>query len=99
MSDPNANANANSIADKLDGQVNGQPLSYDVVTMLTPGTVFGLRDGTYPQGEGPNSSSSLIDKVTTLAKILSRTYVASDGKTYDLWDATMTLLEAQLKKG
>lgn len=97
MPDPNANASAASIADKLDGTQNGQPLEYDIVTMLTPAGLFSLRDGTYPNAEGPNTSPSFIDHTNTLAKILTRTYVAYDGKTYDIWDAVMTLLDLRLK--
>lgn len=96
MPDPNANANAASIADKLDGRINGQPLDYCLVTLLHKSGIFSLRDGSFPQPEGENTSPSRLDQITTLAKILSRTYVASDGHEYDIWDAVMTVLESVL---
>lgn len=95
MSNPNIDATAQSVSDKLDGQQDGQDLSYALVHMLEPSALFGL-SSSYPDPEGRNHSASRLDQVTTLAKVLTRTYVASDGKTYDIWDATMTLLEAHL---
>lgn len=96
--DPNANASAASVSDKLDGLVNGQPLPYELVAMLEPSHIFGL-GSSYPQPEGPNTTASVMDKVTTLAKVLTRTYIASDGKTYDVFDAVMTVLEKHLGAG
>ena len=65
--------------------------------MLHKSGLFSLRDGSYPQPETENTSASFIDHVNTLTKILSRTYVAADGREYDLWDAVMTLLDGYLK--
>lgn len=97
MPDPNANASPQSIADKLDGvDSNGNPLSYDLVDLLAPSGIFSLGT-TYAYPEGRNTSSSFIDHENTLAKILSRTFVASDGHTYDIFDAVMTILESVLK--
>lgn len=98
MSDPNANANPTSIQDKMDGLANGQQLPYELVTMLHKSGIFSLRDGTFPQPEGENTTSSVMDKVTTLTKVLTRTYVASDGREYDVFDAVMTTLEWVLKQ-
>ena|SRR6185437_3231755 len=98
MADPNAGASAETVQDKLDGQVNGQPLPYDIVDMLRPSKIFSLRTGEYPYPETENTDPSFIDHVNTLTKILSRTYVASDGQEYDAWDALMTILESVLKK-
>ena len=96
MADPNANATAQTVADKLDGTVNGQPLPYDVVDMLRPSKQFSLRTGEYPYPEGRNTSASFIDHTNTLTKILSRTYIASDGHEYDAWDMLVALLEWSL---
>ena len=86
MSDPNANASAQSVADKLDGEVNGQALSYRLMALLHECSIGSLRngDGSYPYPEGPNTSSSLLDGFTTLAKIFART-----NKGDDPWDAIM----------
>lgn len=97
MADPNANASAQTIADKLDGTINGQPLPYDLVDMLRASKLFSLRNGEYPYPEGRNTSASFIDHTNTLTKILSRTYIASDGHEYDVWDMLVVLLEAALK--
>lgn len=95
VTDPNANATAASVADKLDGEINGQQLAYALAGLMYPSTIFGLRngDGIYPYPEGPNASSSRLDQVTTLAKVLCRTYTAKDGKTYDVFDMLATILE------
>lgn len=93
--DPNVNASAQSVSDKIDGEVDGQQLAYRLVALLEPSKIFSLNSSyTYP--EGPNTSSSALDIITTVAKVLTRTYVASDGKTYDLFDAVMTILESHL---
>lgn len=97
MSDPNAGASPESIQNKLDGVENGKPLSYRQVALLQPSKIFGLNTS-YPYPEGPNTSSSQLDQQTTQAKILTRTYVASDGKTYDLFDAVMTILESVVRQ-
>ena len=91
--DPDANASPQSIADKMDGQVNGQPLPYDLVDLLRKSKIFSLRNGDYPYPEGENVSPSFIDHANTDAKVIARTYVASDGREYDLWDAVMTILK------
>jgi len=94
----NIHASAESVSDKLDGEVDGKQLSYRLMALLHASNIFSLRngDGTYPYPEGANVSSSLLDGFTTLAKILGRTFVAVDGKEYDIWDAVMTLLNAHL---
>lgn len=95
MSDPNINATAESVSDKLDGEVGGQPLPYDLIDMLQlaelfslSGTVEGVTPVKYPEGE--NVSSSFIDHVNTLTKIFARVHKSIvDGKVYDPWDAIM----------
>jgi hypothetical protein len=96
MTDPNANATAQSVADQVAGtDGNGNALSFRLVALLQPSEIFGL-GSSYPFPEGPNTSPSQLDQTTTLAKILTRTFVASDGKTYDVFDMLATLLEAHL---
>jgi hypothetical protein len=99
MSDPNVNATAESVSDKLDGEADGAQLAYRLMALLQECSIFSLRngDGTYPYPEGPNVSSSLLDGFTTIAKIVGRTYKASDGNVYDVFDILATLLEAHLK--
>lgn len=99
MSDPNIYASAASVSDKLDGQEDGSQLSYRLMALLQESTIFSLRngDGSYPYPENPNVSSSLLDGFTTIAKIVGRTYKASDGNVYDVFDILATLLEAHLK--
>lgn len=97
MPDPNINATADSVSGKLDGvDQNGARLPYRLVALLEPSGAFSLNT-TYPYPEGPNTTSSQLDMTTTLAKVLTRTYKASDGKTYDVFDMLATLLEGHLK--
>jgi hypothetical protein len=96
MTDPNINATAQSVADQLAGtDGNSNALPYRLTALLQPSQVFSL-GSTYPYPEGPNTTPSVFDQVTTLAKVLTRTWVGPDGKTYDLFDAVMTLLDAHL---
>lgn len=99
MVNPNIDASPASVSDKLDGQASGSQLSYRLMALLHESTIFSLRngDGSYPYPEGPNTSSSLLDGFTTIAKIVGRTYKASDGRVYDVFDILATLLEAHLK--
>lgn len=95
----NENATPKTVSDKLDGldDATGNRLPYRLTALMLPSTVFSLRPGgNYPYTEGPNVSASLVDQVVTLAKVLARTYIASDGKTYDVFDMLATLLEAEL---
>lgn len=96
--DPNVNATAQSVSDKLDGEVDGTPLPYDLVDMLEtaekfslPGTVTGVTPVAYPEGE--NVSSSFVDHTNTLTKIFARKYRGADGNLYDPWDAIMEILD------
>jgi hypothetical protein len=91
MSDPNVNASAQSVSDKLDGEVDGQQLIYRMMALLQECNIGSLRngDGSYPYPEGPNKSSSLLDGFTTLAKIFART-----NKGDDPWDAIMKTRDA-----
>jgi hypothetical protein len=60
------------------------------VAMLYLANIFGLsKDYAFP--EGSNTSPALPDHVTTLAKLLTRTYKHTDGNTYDAWDCLQTI--------
>lgn len=96
MTDPNANASAQSVADSISGTDGvGSPLVYDQVAMLYAANILGLSKD-YAFKEGPNTSPSEIDHVTTLAKVLTRTHKHSDGNTYDVWDAVHSILKSIL---
>lgn len=90
MTDPNVNATPQSVADSIAGtDGNGIQLGYRVAAMLYDAHMFGLpKDYAFP--EGPNTSSSLLDQGTTLAKLLTRKQKLADGNDYDLWDAVFT---------
>lgn len=93
MTDPNANASAESVADSISGTDGaGNALQYDQVAMLYAANLLGLSKD-YAYKEGSNTSPSEIDHVTTLAKVLTRTHKHSDGNTYDIWDAAQTVLK------
>lgn len=81
MSDPNADASAASVADKLDGTENGAPEFWRVVHLLREAEIGDLQSVLDGTAEGPNTSTSMMDQVATLAKILTRRY-----KGKDIWD-------------
>lgn len=94
MTDPNINATAQSVADKLDGvDGNGNQLVYRKAAMLYEANMFGLGKD-YAFIEGPNVSPSMQDQSTTLAKLLTRKLTLADGNQYDLWDAVMTIAKS-----
>lgn len=66
--DPNANASAQSVSDKIDGEINGSPLDYRVVNQLSTWTGNGQLD----PPESPNSTTSVLDVITTLGKIFTQ---------------------------
>lgn len=91
MTDPNINATPQSVADSLSGDdESGNQLSYRKVAMLYPAHMFGLnKDYAFP--EGSNEASSILDEITTLAKLETRTATLADGNTYDLYDMVRTV--------
>lgn len=98
MTDPNADATAESVADSISGtDGSGNALSYDEVAMLYAANILGLSKD-YAFAEGSNTSPSEIDHVTTLAKVLTRTHTHADGNTYDIWDAAQTILKWVLQQ-
>ena len=68
MSDPNANATATSVSDKIDGIQSGDPLSYREVKLLATWTGNGKLD----PAEDPNTTYSILDIITTLGKIFTQ---------------------------
>jgi len=89
--DPNANATPQSVADSISGtDGSGTALGYQIVAMLYDAHMFGLgKDYAFP--ETSNTSPSLLDKATTLAKLLTRKQTLADGNDYDLWDCVFTI--------
>jgi hypothetical protein len=65
---------------------------YALAAMLYDANIFGLNKD-YAYKEGPNTSASRWDQITTLAKVLTRTHTHADGNTYDLFDAIQTILK------
>ena len=93
MTAPNASADPHTIADKLDGMNNGNQEPFRKVAMLYDARILGLdKDYAFPVGEGV--TSSLLDHVTTLAKILTRKVHMADGNSYDALDMLATLTKA-----
>jgi hypothetical protein len=96
VTDPNANASAESVADSISGtDGNGNPLPFDQVAMFYDSNLFGLgKDYAFP--EVSNTSPSEIDHVTSLAKLWTRSRKMADGNTYDAHDALFTVLKSVL---
>jgi len=93
MTSPNANADAQAVANKLDGiDGSGNSEPFREVAMLYDANILGL--GTdYRWAENGNVSSSALDVVTTLGKVLTRKHTHVDGNSYDIWDAVQTILK------
>ncbi|OBJ69081.1 hypothetical protein [Mycobacterium sp. 1274756.6] len=91
MADPNIDATAQTVSDKLDGTNNdGQVLGYRRAAMFYDANMFGLsKDYAFP--EGSNTSPSVLDQATSLAKLLTRKQTLADGNDYDVWDCIFTL--------
>lgn len=91
MTDPNVNATAETVSDKLDGlDLAGQILGYRKAAMFYNANMFGLsKDYAFP--EGSNTSPSLLDQATSMAKLLTRKQTLADGNDYDLWDCVFTI--------
>lgn len=90
MTDPNAAASPQSVADSLSGtDGNGNQLPWRKVAMFYDANLFGLPTD-YAFSEGPNVSSSVFDVVTSLGKLLTRKIRLADGNDYDAWDMLVT---------
>ncbi|RAV17525.1 hypothetical protein DQP57_00430 [Mycobacterium colombiense] len=97
MTDPNVNATAESVSDKIDGiDGDGNQLSYRKVAMFYDSHLFG-RAVDYAFPEGANVSSSMCDHAASEAKLWTRTRKMSDGNDYDAHDALYTLLKIALQ--
>lgn len=91
---PNVDATAQSVSDKLDGvDGNGNELPFRKAAMFYEANLLGLsKDYAFP--EGANTSPSMEDQSTSLAKLLTRKHTLADGNQYDLWDAVMTIAKS-----
>ena len=96
MTDPNAGASPQSVADSIAGtDGTGSPLPYDQVAMFYDSNLFGLsKDYAFP--EGSNTSPSEIDHDTSVAKLWTRKRKMADGNDYDAHDALFTILKSVL---
>lgn len=83
-------ADANSVNDEINGVGGNGPLPWRRTAMLYTANLLGLgNDYAFP--ETSNTSPSLLDQVTTLAKLLTRKMRMPDGNEMDIWDAAMTI--------
>jgi hypothetical protein len=83
-------ADAQSVTNKLDGSSGTDALPWALVARLYEAHMFGLSSD-YAFPEGSNTTSSRLDSITTLDKLLSRKMTLSDGNQYDLWDCVFTI--------
>lgn len=91
MTDPNANASPESVADQVAGtDGGGSALSYEKAALFYESNMFGLgKDYAFPQG--PYVTTAMPDKLTSLAKLLARlTTPLTDGNVYDIHDMLRT---------
>jgi hypothetical protein len=97
VTDPNANATPQSVADSIAGTDGaGNPLPWRQVAMLYASNLFGLsKDYAFP--EGSNTTPSELNHAVTLAKLWTRTRKMADGNTYDAHDALFTILKSVLE--
>jgi hypothetical protein len=91
MTDPNANASPQSVADQIAGtDGGGTPLDYEKVAMFFGSNMFGLNKD-YAFKQGAYVGVAMPDKLTGLAKLLTRlTTPMADGNVYDLHDMLRT---------
>jgi hypothetical protein len=94
MSDPNIAATPVSNADKLDGlDSSGNELFNRKAALFYDAHMFGLaKDYAFP--EGSNTTASLLDHGTSLAKLLTRKQTLADGNDYDIWDCVFTIAKS-----
>lgn len=67
-------------------------LPWALVARFYDGNLFG-RNKDYAYPEGSNVSSSRLDSITSLDKLLTRTHKHVDGNDYDAWDCLQTLVK------
>jgi hypothetical protein len=91
MTDPNAAASPQSVADSIAGtDGSGTALPWAKAAMFYDAHMFGLpKDYAFP--ETSNTSASRLDQITSLAKLLTRKQKLVDGNDYDAWDCLFTL--------
>lgn len=92
MTDPNAGASPESVADQVAGtDGGGTALPYEQAAMGYQSNMFGLsKDYAFPQGA--YTSPAMPDHTTFLAKLLTRvTTPLADGNVYDALDMLRTV--------
>lgn len=98
--DPNYNATAQTVSDKLDGlRVDGSGVaeSFDNVARFYDSRLFGRgKDYAFPVNS--NTTPSKLDDITCLSKLWTRTRLMADGNDYDAHDALFTVLKFVLKQ-
>lgn len=92
MTDPNAGASPESVADQLAGtDGGGNPLPYEEAAAFFQSNMFGLSKD-YAEPQGPYLAVAMPDKVTSLTKLLTRlTTPMADGNVYDVHDMLRTI--------
>lgn len=83
----NENATAGTVFNQIIGADNntGAAQQFRLSAMFFTAHAFG-RNKDYAFPEGANVSASMADHATSLAKLMTRTYVMPDGNEYDAWD-------------
>jgi len=86
-------ADAQSVTNALNGNDGSQALPYALVARFYEANMFGLaKDYAFP--EGSNTTSSRLDSITSLDKLLSRKQTLADGNQYDVWDCIFTIAKS-----
>lgn len=80
------------VSNALNGSDGTAALKYAIVARFYDANLFG-RDKDYAYPEGSNTSSSRLDSITSLDKLLTRTHSHEDGNDYDAWDAVQTIVK------
>lgn len=80
----------------LNGSDGTAALPYALVARFYDSNMFG-RDKDYAYPVGSNTTSSRLDSITSLDKLLTRTRTMADGNDYDFHDAVFTLLKVALQ--
>lgn len=76
----------------LNGSDGNKALPWSLVARFYRGNLFG-RNKDYAFPVGAHTTSSRLDSVTSLDKLLTRTHLHADGNEYDAWDALQTIVK------
>lgn len=83
------------ILNLFNGSDGTRALPEALVARFYDSNMFG-RNKDYAHPEGPNTTSSRFDSITSMDKLLTRTRRMADGNDYDLHDAIFTILKSVL---